>query len=240
MDKIKILVVEDEIIIADNICNTLENLGYQALEPAMNYSEAIELIETKNPDMAILDIQLSGSKTGIDLANKIKNTYDFPFIFLTSNADKITVNEAKKLAPPAYLIKPFTKDELYAAIEITLHNYSETKSKNSQETLIMKDYIFVKEKGALVKVVLEDIVYIKSSHIYIEIVLKNKQKYIVRFSLNEIKDKFPSNFIRIHRGFIINSVYLTQINNSSLKVGDDILPIGKTYKQNILNQISSI
>ena len=104
----------------------------------------------------------------------------------------------------------------------------------------MKDYIFVKEKGALVKVVLEDIVYIKSSHIYIEIVLKNKQKYIVRFSLNEIKDKFPSNFIRIHRGFIINSVYLTQINNSSLKVGDDILPIGKTYKQNILNQISSI
>ncbi len=101
MTKIKILVVEDEIIIADNICNTIEKLGYQALEPAINYSEALELIETQKPDLAILDIHLSGSKTGIDLAKKIKETYSFPYIFLTSNADKITINEAKKLAPPA-------------------------------------------------------------------------------------------------------------------------------------------
>ena len=70
MDKVKILVVEDEIIIADNICDTLNSLGYEALEPAINYTEAIELIENTKPDIAILDIQLSGQKTGIDLAKK--------------------------------------------------------------------------------------------------------------------------------------------------------------------------
>ncbi|WP_034040652.1 LytR/AlgR family response regulator transcription factor [Wocania ichthyoenteri] len=240
MDKIKILVVEDEIIIADNICSTLKNIGYTVLEPAINYSEAIQIIETQKPDLAILDIQLSGKKTGLELAKKIKEEYNFPFIFLTSNADVVTINEAKKLAPPAYLIKPFTKDELYASIEIVIHNYTENKDKANNEALIIKDSIFVKEKGALVKVILEDILYIKSSHIYIEIFLKSKQKYIVRFSLNEIIDKLPSSFIRIHRGFIINSMYLIQINNSSLKVGDEILPIGKTYKLNILNKISSI
>lgn len=240
MEKTKILVVEDEIIIADNICSTLKNIGYTVLEPAINYSEAIQIIETQEPDLAILDIQLSGKKTGLELAKKIKEEYNFPFIFLTSNADVVTINEAKKLAPPAYLIKPFTKDELYASIEIVIHNYTENKDKVNNEALIIKDSIFVKEKGALVKVILEDILYIKSSHIYIEIVLKSKQKYIVRFSLNEIIDKLPSSFIRIHRGFIINSMYLIQINNSSLKVGDEILPIGKTYKLNILNKISSI
>ncbi len=76
MSKVKILVVEDEIIIADHICDTLEALGYEALEPVINYTEAIESIETEKPDIAILDIQLSGRKTGIDIAEKIRNKYD--------------------------------------------------------------------------------------------------------------------------------------------------------------------
>lgn len=240
MESEKVLVVEDEIIIADNICNTLVELGYQPLEPAMNYSEAIELIKTQKPDIAILDIQLSGSKTGIDLAKKIKYIYNLPFIFLTSNADQVTIDEAKKLEPPAYLIKPFTKEELYASIEIALHNYSRARGRVEEETVIMKDSIFIKVKGALLKVFFEDILYIKSSHIYIEIVLKNKQKHIVRFTLNDIMEKLPISFIRIHRGFIINSSYLIQINTTSLKVNDEILPIGKTYRFNILNKIYSI
>lgn len=62
MGKIKVLVVEDEIIIADNICDTLEDLGFETIEPAINYTEALALIETKKPDIAILDIQLSGKK----------------------------------------------------------------------------------------------------------------------------------------------------------------------------------
>ena len=65
MDKIKILVVEDEIIIADNLCDVIEELGYEALEPALNYTEALEFIQEKKPDLAILDIQLGGKKTGI-------------------------------------------------------------------------------------------------------------------------------------------------------------------------------
>jgi two-component system, LytTR family, response regulator LytT len=62
MEKVKILVVEDEIIIADSICNALNELGYHALEPAINFTEAIESIESERPDIAILDIHLSGKK----------------------------------------------------------------------------------------------------------------------------------------------------------------------------------
>ncbi|GAK90001.1 sigma-54-dependent transcriptional regulator [Nonlabens ulvanivorans] len=70
MEKVKIIVVEDEILIADNICDALEDLGYEVLEPAISYSEAVQRIEDEQPDIAILDIQLSGSKSGIDLAKK--------------------------------------------------------------------------------------------------------------------------------------------------------------------------
>ena len=75
MNKLKILVVEDEMIIADNICDALDDLGYESLEPAISYTEAIIRIEEEKPDFAILDIQLSGRKTGIDIAKK--NTRKF-------------------------------------------------------------------------------------------------------------------------------------------------------------------
>jgi DNA-binding response OmpR family regulator len=90
MGKVKIVVVEDEIIIADHLCETLENLGYEVFEPAISYTEGKELIDTERPDIAILDINLSGRKDGIDLAKYIRENHDIPFIFLTSFADKAT------------------------------------------------------------------------------------------------------------------------------------------------------
>ena len=144
MKKVKILVVEDEILIADNICDTLEELGYEALEPAINYTEAIETIENEKPDLAILDIQLSGTKTGIDVAKEILDNYNFPFIFLTSNADLSTINEAKKVTPSAYLVKPFSKNELFSSIEVALYNYAKKAELLNNENLVIKDALFLK------------------------------------------------------------------------------------------------
>lgn len=92
MSKIKVLIVEDEVIIADNIRDTLKNLDYNVFEPAINFTEAIETIKSEKPDIAILDVQLSDKKTGIDLAKVISEQYNFPFIFLTSNSDDSILN----------------------------------------------------------------------------------------------------------------------------------------------------
>lgn len=240
MSKVKILVVEDEMIIADNICDALNDLGYEALEPAINYTEAIERIEEEKPDIAILDIQLSGKKTGIDIAKKIRDSYNFPFIFLTSNSDTFTVNQAKEVMPPAYLVKPFSKDELYTSIEIALHNFSKKIGEVNSDNLIIKDSIFVKDKGFYSKVHFEDILYLKSAHVYIEIILKSQQKIVVRTSLNDIIQKLNDSFIRIHRGYIINTKFLSQITQTSVKVLNDEIPIGKKYKDDIIKRINLI
>lgn len=238
MEKVKILVVEDEVIIADNICDTLEELGYETLEPAINYTEAVEIIENEKPDIAILDIQLSGKKTGIDLAKKINEDFDFPFIFLTSNADKATVNDAKTVNPPAYLVKPFSREELYTSIEIALHNYSKNSGETSESNLIIKDALFIKDKGLFSKILFSEILFIRSSHVYVEIILKDKSVQVVRGSLNDIIHKLSSKFIRVHRGYIINADYLQKINHTSLKINNEDIPIGKTFRDDLLSQLN--
>ncbi|WP_347924677.1 response regulator [Pontimicrobium sp. SW4] len=238
MDKVKILVVEDEIIIADSICETLRELGYDAFEPAISYTEAIEVIENEIPDIAILDIELSGNKTGIDLANTIKKEYKFPFIFLTSNADVITLNKAKTVMPSAYLVKPFSKNELYTSIEIALYNFSQKIGQLNSDNLIIKEALFIKEKGVFYKLAFKDILYIKSAHIYVEIILKDKKKYVVRGSLNDILEKLNYSFIRSHRSYIVNTTYLDQVSYTSLKLYDITIPIGKKYRQDILARVN--
>lgn len=237
MRKIKILVVEDEIIIADNICVALRALGYETLEPALSYTEAMNRIQDEKPDIAILDIYLAGTKTGMDVARQIIDFYDFPFIFLTANSDLTTLNLAKELRPPAYLIKPFSKAELFTSIEIALHNFSKSIGKIDSEKVIIKNSFFIKEKGAYQKIIFDDILYLKSAHVYIEIIQINSQKLLIRSSLNDIISKLDQRFIRIHRGYVVNLNYLEKIMIKSVKVKDVILPIGKKYHKNLIEKV---
>src|SRR3569623_1271027 len=124
MSVLKIGIVEDELVIARTILNTLNEFGYSHCGPAINYTEALEMLEQERPDLLLLDIQLSGKKDGIDVAEKLNELYQIPFIFLTANSDGETIDRAKKVKPHAYIVKPFTKEELYAAIEIAFSNFA--------------------------------------------------------------------------------------------------------------------
>jgi len=178
---------------------------------------------------------LAGAKTGIDLARKINHSYNFPFIFLTANADISVVNNVKKVAPQAYLIKPFSKNELYTSIEIAVHNFS--KSRNSVIQGKTKNSFFVKDRNTLKKVFFNEITFIKSAHIYIEIHLKNQNSIITRISLNEIKEKLNSDFIRVQRGYIVNVNHITEIRQNHLQVSDITIPIGLKYKENLYKKL---
>ena len=109
-----------------------------------------------------------------------------------------------------------------------------------EENLIIKEAIFIKNKGFFTKVSFSDILYLKSDHVYVEILLHNQQKYVVRTSLNDILSKLNSNFIRVHRGFVINIAYLTQINSNSVKIIEEEIPIGKKFREDIVKRINLI
>jgi DNA-binding LytR/AlgR family response regulator len=234
---IKVGIVEDEMIIAHGIAKALRELGYTHTEPAINYTEALEMIEAEKPDILLLDIVLSGHKDGIDLAWKIREDYNIPFIFLTANADALTVERAKKVCPPAYLVKPFNKDDLYTSIEVCLHNYSAHNRK--QEPLekgnyVVNDCLFIKQSYNFHKVKLDTITHLESDRVYVK-VHTTSNKLLVRSTIQNYHEVIGAkNFIRVHRSFVINAQHLESIMAESLFVHGQEIPVGKAYRDELM------
>ncbi|MFY7964896.1 MAG: response regulator [Chitinophagaceae bacterium] len=124
MNEIRILVVEDEPLIAMDIEQTLNNIDFAVSAIASNYSDAIHQLKINTPEAVLLDINLNDEKDGIDVANIINEQYRLPIIFLTSHADKGTLDRAKKTQPAGYIVKPFEERDLLAGLEIALYNFS--------------------------------------------------------------------------------------------------------------------
>jgi DNA-binding LytR/AlgR family response regulator len=242
MSKIKIGVVEDEVIIADSICAVLRQLGYETCEPSTRYSEALEMIKTEKPDLLLLDINLAGSKDGIQLAAEIKTRFDLPFIFLTANSDSATVERAKTVEPPAYLVKPFNKNELYTSIEICLSNYALQKHKTTQatshsENFIVNDAIFIKDGYTFVKVFLKDIYYLQSDHVYVKVITKDKE-FLIRSSLQHYAENFdPQKFFRIGKSHIINVDHIQKLDGASVTIKGNVLPMAKQFRDELLKRL---
>jgi two-component system, LytTR family, response regulator LytT len=230
---IKIVVVEDDLLIAEGIYRSLKSLGYNVLKPVENYTSALEIINLEKPGLIFLDIRLSGSKDGIDLANEINALYDIPFIFLTSNSDPLTIERAKKTNPAGYLLKPFTKDDLYSTIEIGLQNYKKMKELKALKPVPVDDFIMVKHNKAFVKLNFNEILYINSQHIYIEIVTISGKRHLVRTSLNEYLKLLPAFFLRIHRSYVINVHYIEEIIEQSVVLKGKTIPVSKVYRKSL-------
>ena len=124
MERIKVGIVEDEMIIADTICLALQNLNYDYCKPANSFAKAIQMIENEKPNIVLLDINLNAKLDGIDLGHHINANYALPIIYLTANSDKATIERCKETLPNAFLIKPFSNEELFSAIEIALFSHS--------------------------------------------------------------------------------------------------------------------
>ena len=138
---IKVLIVEDEAIIAADIESILSNLGYQVVGIAKNGDRALDLFSSLRPDIALLDINIKGSLNGIDLAKIIREKFGFPFIFLTSYADAETLTAAGSTMPYGYIVKPFTDKDLKSNIEIALARFNTEKNQLSFCTDLLEERI---------------------------------------------------------------------------------------------------
>ena len=124
MSAIRVLIVEDDPIIAEDIRDMLTDVDYQVLNVCYDKEEALEQIDILKPDLILLDINLDGSYEGFEIAEHINKTRKIPFLYLTSYSGKDIVNQAKQTLPMGYIVKPFNERELFSSIEIALHNFS--------------------------------------------------------------------------------------------------------------------
>ena len=222
--KIKILIIENNVIIADDLKFTLESLGYLVLGCLISYEEAIFFLQKHTIDLAFLDIGLSTKKTGIDIGNYINEHSKIPFIYLTSNSDDATISLAAKSKPSAYLVKPFNANNLKAAIEIAINNHILLHKD------LIEDFIFVKKNDLHQKVLISDITYIKSDNIYLELHCSQDIKYLLRSTLKSFITKLPASFIQCHKSYIINSNYITAFNTRCVILNNREIPISSQFK----------
>ncbi|WP_347985916.1 EAL domain-containing protein [Methylomonas sp. AM2-LC] len=134
MNASRIMIVEDEGIIAMDIRKLLEGFGYQVVAIAFSGGQAISLAAEQKPDLIMMDIVLKGSMDGISAAQIIKDSLDIPVIFLTAYSDAATLQRAKTAGAYGYLIKPFRADEMHSSIEVALYKHKlECKLKESEQ-----------------------------------------------------------------------------------------------------------
>lgn len=246
--QIKILIVEDEMIIAANISLDLTNLGYEVTGILPRGEEAVVHLKENKPDIVLLDIQLKGKLDGVETARLLKEEYDVPIIYLTANADELNFARAKETKPHAFISKPFKKLDLQRAIELAAERIRiedekvfETLPEIEKEGAIWQsDSIFIKQQEKMVKVPLDEIYYVSADRNYSHIHTSDKEHLVV-MTLKELDQKLPSkSFCRIHRSYLVNTQHITELSPNHIMVANKLLPLSKSFREELLKKLNTL
>lgn len=245
MGKSSILIVEDEPIIAADLHDRLEELGYAVAGPVATGEEALLLLDThtERPNLILMDILLGGQMNGIEAARRIHEQYRLPVIFLSSNSDERTFLEAKASHPEAFLTKPFKGRDIKYAIELALSRpqTAAPKPMESDDTFILEDRMFVKVKDRMVRIYYEDILWVLADDYYCRIVTRERE-YLVTQTLKRLHEGLATQkcMLRVHRSYVINLKHVTEIGESFLYIGQQKIPFNKLGKDELMARLKKI
>lgn len=233
----KVCIIEDEQVNITSLMLILKELDYEVTGIAMDYNQAIEMLNSVEPDIVLVDIMLGNEKDGILLGQLIRNKYGKPFIFITSLSDKDTIKKATLTNPDGYLLKPYNKAEIYAAIEVAINNSAKQGNQLPKVSFFDK-HIFVKDEYKYVKLEFKSIWYIKAEGNYIKIYTGDKN-LMIRSSLNSFIQKLPlSKFIQTQKSYVVNIDMIQSITGNEVIVSGATVPLGKIYKADLLAKLN--
>jgi DNA-binding LytR/AlgR family response regulator len=242
--EVRILIVEDEFMISEDIAYRLSDFGYSVEGIATSAEQALDILENGQVDLALLDVNIEGDMDGIELSGIIASKYKIPFIFLTSLANNTTVNRAKVSNPSAYLLKPFNDRQVQIAIEMALTNFAENTTAKETDTQIdqqenaapiiqMKDSLFLKKETHFDRVKFDDIYYLSADSSYTTIYTRSGN-YIYSCLLKKFFEKMPpETFVRVHRSYIINVNHITGFEGNYLYLGELKIPVSKAIRDEL-------
>lgn len=223
MKNIKILIIEDEVLIAEHIKDYLTGFGFSQIFMVHLRKAGIEAIDYIQPDLILLDLHLEKPKDGIEIAKYIDEKYTSPYIFITANADILVVQEAIQTKATGYISKPIKKTELFASIQLALKPILKPQVA----------FLMVKENNETIKVMLDDILYLESSSNYIFIYTKVR-KIVTRQSLEWAEFQLSRHqFMKVHRSFIINLFAIEKMTSKSVWIHQTEIPVSRTYSSKI-------
>ena len=235
MSNIKVLVVEDSALIAEDIAFKLSRHHFEVMEIFDKGEDALQFLKSNEPDLVLLDIRLAGALDGISTGFMIQNNYSLPIIYLSDLSDADTLKRAKQTRPSNYLTKPFNEADLVRAIDLAFSNFnSQPPAPKGNKS----DHIFIKTDNTFVRVPLNEILFLHADRAYCNIVTEDKS-YVQSVSMNHVFEQIRSNdFIRIHRSHVVNVNKVTAIEGNMVRLGKHTLEMSKGMRDELMRRLT--
>lgn len=245
MEKLKLLIVEDDPIIAADLERAMKKMGYVVIDAVESGEEALEIVVQDTPDLVLMDIQLEGDLDGIDTAHMISKQQAIPIIYLTSNTDERTFNRAKLTQPHGFLSKPFRLTDIKHSIDLAFLDDNpspEAIEKNEKETraVKIKESVFVKSRDHLVKIKLDEIMFIEADSCYCTIKTIDDSHLIVSTLKKFASSIENDSLIRIHRSYIVHLQHIDKIGDAYVMIDNKMIPIGRSFREAFFSKIHKI
>ncbi|GAB5525494.1 MAG: hypothetical protein Roseis2KO_33660 [Roseivirga sp.] len=245
MSKVRVIILEDEVLVARDLGNRLRHLGYEIAGTFHSYDDARSyLAEGPDFDLMLIDIELDGVLSGIDIARELQQKGERPFIFLTSHAEPEIVKEAQSTGPSAYLIKPFRDREVQIAIDLAVSNFAlkEAPEVNEEDSdaYLINDSFFIKKKFRYDKVKVEDILFAEAQRNYT--LIKTKvESYLLSLTLKTVINrlKYPY-FVQSHRSYLLNMKHITGFEGNRVYIGENEIPVSKNFREAVFNRFRTL
>ncbi len=236
--KIKVLIVEDEILVAEDISGDLENDGFEVTDIAMSGEEAFNSLEKTSAHIVLMDINIKGEVDGIETAEQINARYGLPIIYISSNTGRQFMTRVLQTSPYAFISKPFNHQDLVIAIELALKKHNERIIQTN--TIPKSESIFVKKGNYHQRIMIDDILYIEADGSYCK-VCTEQGDFTLSVNLNHFRNQV-NNFQlrRVHRSYIVNLSRVDKLDKNTLMLGKHSIPVSATYKEVIFDYFNKL
>jgi len=231
--KISCIAIDDEVLALNKIKRFISRVDFLELHNTFdNAKDAFKSIESNPIDLIFLDIEMPETN-GFEFLNKISNK---PYVIMTTAFDQYAL-KSYEFSVCDYLLKPIQFDRFLVAVEkvYSLINNKVIAQSDRESTNKEKEHIHVKSSGNIIKIFIDDILYIEGMKDYLAINLKDN-RVLTLMSFNKLLDKLPQSlFIRIHKSFLIAINKIDEFKCQEIKIGDNIIPVSRTYKNQVNN-----
>jgi len=250
MDTLRITIVEDELIVSEDLRQTLEGEGYVVTGVFDMAELAIVHIRSELPDLVMVDIRLKGEMSGIELTEKLRATQPIPVIYITANSDNETYQLARRTKPQAFLVKPFNARTLLAAVDLAIYNFSENVEADDildtgtfdhrPTALPTAEGFFVRVGGKHRKIKAEELLYVEADGSYAKVVTADGT-YTISQNLSTFQRKVRiARLLRVHRSYLINIDHVDSFDDACIYIGKTPIPLSKTYRPDFLSVLNAL
>lgn len=240
MEAIKVLIVEDEWIVSEEIKEVLKKNGFEITGQAEDAVSALKMARENKPDIALLDVNIKGDLDGIQLAHQLNESIHCGIIFLSAYEDAAFINRAKEVNPHAYLVKPFREANVVIALKLAFHKMSVEQEEPTEEMYMLQDRVFIKDGSRFFKLEISKIKYVTAEGSYCEI-HTDQHKYTLAINLKCFEGKIADPaLVRVHRSYLVNLEYVDALEGNMIFIGEKSIPVSETYQENVMRRLRII